>query len=708
MAAGRAVSTGGYAAMCTSSCATTLLPAVFSTAWLTAPSAGSRALARPAASSAFTCWSICCLCSLRHSAPGSCRTGGRAGPRPGSHQPVTSGRRWQRFKQLGGRAGRLARRHLDCMALLAVLCTQFLWPLQFLLHRLGFGTDLQVFKLGLLVIHLGWLLLNLSAVAYFVTTTFRFVQQSARELLRERYTANVVQPRDITRRLRQQHYDLAMREPSAATGAGGRMPLAAVPRRWRSRRRSRNPRCCTMCVSPGCGGFSGGGRPAATKRRQGNPGTKGRCSGLRRTWTTRCGERSVGVGAVEGFRSPRLGDWCCATPSASGTPTMKRDFPTSDEILEELTDKAAAQLDRLAPVAFDDALREMVRYHRFLLALDASHTPDGAAFSFADVAGGARHAPHRGWIGQYRRLFERAADRLAEDDYFVRSLAYTPCRLLPGLGEPELPPDVVKAILDLGPMTAHRFEAWVTKRTTVETPKGQAAEPRLALAGSDARAYANVLPELVSAWESLLQRAPSMYGWSERGARGDAERWSAFRASWPFLWRHLSNTAYCLAVAVWNEDETGAALFREAVVRWPQALGRQLDGRAGLRHRCLLFPTFWSWIGRGRARRPCAARGCCGGGRAGLVARGARGQAAAPGVDTELLPGAGQGWRRARDGRTWRGWAAGALAHHGRGLPDTVADGCLALRSRGAPRQGALAQTLGVSPRPPGSATRST
>jgi hypothetical protein len=100
----------------------------------------------------------------------------------------------------------------SCIALLAVLCVQLLWPVQFLMHRLGMGTDLQVFKLGLLGLHLGWLLINLGAVAYFITTTFRFVQQSARELLRERYTANVVHPRNMTQRLRQHLYSLASTE----------------------------------------------------------------------------------------------------------------------------------------------------------------------------------------------------------------------------------------------------------------------------------------------------------------------------------------------------------------------------------------------------------------------------------------------------------------------------------------------------------------
>jgi exonuclease VII small subunit len=269
---------------------------------------------------------------------------------------------------------------------------------------------------------------------------------------------------------------------------------------------------------------------------------------------------------------------------------MMRDLPTPNQILEELADKTAAQIDRLAPVAFDRALREVTGYHRFLLALNASQTPDGSPFNYAEVAGNSWSAPHREWIRHYRRLFERAADRLPDNSHFVRSLAYIPRMLLPRDSETELTPDVVKAILDLGPMMMHRIEAWVTRRTTLERAKGESAEPRVALIGSDAKAYENVLPELVGAWEGLLERAPSMYHWHEDANRSDAERWTAFRASWPFIWQHLTNTAYCLAVAVWNEDERGAALFREALVRWPEILRHRLDAHSDLKWPQFLFP----------------------------------------------------------------------------------------------------------------------
>ena len=100
----------------------------------------------------------------------------------------------------------------SCVALLAVLVTQLLWPLQFLVHRLDLGSDNLVFEFILLGLHLAWLLFNLGAVSYFIATTFGFVQQSARELLRERYTSNVVLPHDLTQRLREHLYGLATME----------------------------------------------------------------------------------------------------------------------------------------------------------------------------------------------------------------------------------------------------------------------------------------------------------------------------------------------------------------------------------------------------------------------------------------------------------------------------------------------------------------
>ncbi|MDB5581511.1 MAG: hypothetical protein JWR80_6687 [Bradyrhizobium sp.] len=97
----------------------------------------------------------------------------------------------------------------SCLALIAVLAIQLFWPLQFGLHLLGHGGHASLFKLGLLTLHLGWFLINLAAVAHFIAVTFGFVHNRARERLRERYTANVVVPNDLTGHLRAAVYSMA-------------------------------------------------------------------------------------------------------------------------------------------------------------------------------------------------------------------------------------------------------------------------------------------------------------------------------------------------------------------------------------------------------------------------------------------------------------------------------------------------------------------
>lgn len=266
-----------------------------------------------------------------------------------------------------------------------------------------------------------------------------------------------------------------------------------------------------------------------------------------------------------------------------------RELPTPDQILEELADKTAATIERLAPVAFDAAWDEMVRYHRFLHAINVTRRPDGTAFNYSEVQGAAWLAPYQTWLRQYGRLFERAADRIPDDSHFIKRLAYAPLRLLPSRKEPSLSINIITSILDLGPAMMHRIEAWKTKRTTIETSANEPAQPRLRLAGSDAKAYSSVLPDLIGAWEALLPTASSIYGWRETRKQESELWWNEFRASWPFLWQHLKNTAYCLAVAVWNEDDEGAGYFQEALVRWLDTLGLR-HPYSELRHRRHLLP----------------------------------------------------------------------------------------------------------------------
>lgn len=82
-----------------------------------------------------------------------------------------------------------------------MLTLQLFWPLQHILHVVGLGGRDYSFKLGLAALHALWFTFNLTLFLQFITTTLRFVEPSSREILRERYSANEVIPRDAEKRL---------------------------------------------------------------------------------------------------------------------------------------------------------------------------------------------------------------------------------------------------------------------------------------------------------------------------------------------------------------------------------------------------------------------------------------------------------------------------------------------------------------------------
>ena len=86
---------------------------------------------------------------------------------------------------------------------------------------------------------------------------------------------------------------------------------------------------------------------------------------------------------------------------------MRLELPTPDDILEELADKAVLQIDKLAPVAFDAAFKELISYHRFLLTANVSKTTDGKPPVMSaplPTTGGQVFAPTAAMLYQFREV----------------------------------------------------------------------------------------------------------------------------------------------------------------------------------------------------------------------------------------------------------------------------------------------------------------
>jgi hypothetical protein len=263
-------------------------------------------------------------------------------------------------------------------------------------------------------------------------------------------------------------------------------------------------------------------------------------------------------------------------------------LPTPSDFLEELADRVIAQIERNAITGFKGAFDELTRFHIFLLDAHNTRTEQGQPFSLAEV-GDIWDVPYREWIRQYRRVFESAADKIGVETTFIDTLGHAVLRLLPR-DAAELSPPVVTSLLDLGVHEVIVLEAWVTRRTTLDVPADQAAQPRLQLAGSERRAYESIVRTFIGTWENLLRVADSLYSFGAREDRSPAELWKAFGRSMPFLEKHLRNTAYLLASAIWNEDEIGAERYRDCLLRWLDTLRPEMQTDILLTHRALLTP----------------------------------------------------------------------------------------------------------------------
>lgn len=282
----------------------------------------------------------------------------------------------------------------------------------------------------------------------------------------------------------------------------------------------------------------------------------------------------------------------------------RRDPLTPSNFMEGLTERLVGQIEISALSGFKSALDELVSYHSFVLAIQDTVDASGAPLNLAQIGVFFFGTLDQEWIHLYRRVYYAAVDKLASEPDFIARLGHVAQRLIPSDAR-TVSTSVVTTLLDVGSYEVVALEDWVTRRTIVETVAGEEAQPRLVLAGSDRRAYERVVIDFVGAWESVLQAGPGVYKWRESEDSSVDEQWLARARAWPYLRTHLHATAYFFALAVWNEDQFGAARYRDMLLRWLTAFYRELQENHEYRHSELLSPELFgfSWEEANRVGR---------------------------------------------------------------------------------------------------------
>lgn len=268
----------------------------------------------------------------------------------------------------------------------------------------------------------------------------------------------------------------------------------------------------------------------------------------------------------------------------------EQDPLTPAKILEHLADTVVGCIDRSAATSFRQTLGEMSRYHRFLIEIHMSEDSQGNPMDFAEFGDFASfETPHMQWTRQYRRLMEKASNKIDSEPEFMRTLSHLTSSLLPD-DSSGISYGVIDTILSLAALEVVFLEKWFTRRTTGDLLDPKTFKP-LYLATPDAKVYQEVVFEFVGAWETTGRRASRIYGWRETVRSPAADRWKHLAKSMPFMLQHLRYTAYLTASAVWNGDGIAAPRYQDMMVRWLPTVRPDIRDDAFTRHKWLLLPS---------------------------------------------------------------------------------------------------------------------
>jgi hypothetical protein len=516
---------------------------------------------------------------------------------------------------------------LSGVALLLVLTVQLFWPLHHIVVAIGWGAADDWSKLALSVVHTLWFCVNLLLFHQFITTTLRFVEPNTREALRERYSANEVIPRDAKKRLLRFYYWRApehmfgsapLKEgPGIAFGYGSTFddrataeititfrvpsrladvrlrPLQWALARWqkRVRKRPQGPRQYGQSLWP----------DSLNVLANFDRVLDGQCD-----LVLRRGE--VPLSGVEKWVIRRCFRFAAASANAD-------DMPSPANFLEQLVDKVIGQIEQTAETGFRAALDELVRYHCFILAAQNTKDDAGNTINLAEL-GGFYSRPDEDWVRQYRRAFAAAVDRTGNDTFFIDRLSNLTSRLIPDDGL-NFSQRVLMTLLELGIHEVVALEDWVTRRAVIGATVVPGTSP--ALAGSDKRAYEDVLRGFVGGWETLAQTLISSLALPRRpSTSAEPAQWGASCKGFPVFQRHLHFAAYFFAAAVWNNDALGADRLRDLLLRWLQPFYANLQSSYMFGQTLLITPDLttrdWATVqaevaGRMRLRQDAALPG---------------------------------------------------------------------------------------------------
>lgn len=244
-----------------------------------------------------------------------------------------------------------------------------------------------------------------------------------------------------------------------------------------------------------------------------------------------------------------------ARPTVSAMPF------TSVEVMDELGQEAASQVEHRREPGFRQALGDLVEVHTALLRAARFRSSNGALDSVCmlqDPYGWGSQAMCREWMEPYRVIAEAAVAGLEDDDRFFLRAAAISSRLVYWAGEQ--PQSVLVDLMLSSTLLMYHLGIWWTRRAANE-PAPVKHDPHL-LSSPLRDVYRDAVQGWVGSWESIDVRI------DKDASLRDAELWRTHVTRVKVYASHIDETARLLLAAVARSDAETARRLEDSLVKW--------------------------------------------------------------------------------------------------------------------------------------------
>ena len=242
-------------------------------------------------------------------------------------------------------------------------------------------------------------------------------------------------------------------------------------------------------------------------------------------------------------------------------PTVSAMPFTSLEVMEELGQEAASQVELRREPGFRQALDDLLEVHTGLLRAARFRSNDGSLDSVcmlqAPYGWGAR-AMGRVWMEPYRAIAEAAVAVLEDDDRFFLRAAALSARLTYRAGEQ--PQGVLMDLMLSSTLLMYHLGLWWSRRAWPE-PALEAHGPRL-VSIPLRNVYRDAVQGWVGSWENIDVRV------DKDANLPDVELWRVHVTRTNVYAMHIDETARLLLAAVARGDAEAARRLEDSLVKW--------------------------------------------------------------------------------------------------------------------------------------------